>query len=38
LCFLDSEHSTEDTDFHIDDPEEAAVFEIKKRKIDVFGG
>jgi hypothetical protein len=37
LCFSDSRHSTEDSDFRIDDPEEAAAYEIKKRKIDETG-
>jgi hypothetical protein len=38
LRFSDSEHSIEDSDFRIDDPEEAAMFEIKKRKIHETGG
>jgi hypothetical protein len=38
LHFSDSEHSTEDSDFRIDDPEVAAAYEIKKRKIDETGG
>jgi hypothetical protein len=38
LHFSDSEHSTEDSDFRIDDPDEAAAYEIKKRKIDETGG
>jgi hypothetical protein len=38
LRFLDSDHSTEDSDFRIDDHEEAAAYEIKKRKIDESGG
>jgi hypothetical protein len=38
LVFLVSEHSTEDSDFRIDDPEVAAVFEIKKQNIDETGG
>jgi hypothetical protein len=38
LAFSDFEHSTEDSDFRIDDVEEAAAFEINKRKIDETGG
>jgi hypothetical protein len=38
LRFSGSEHSTEDSDFRIDDPEEAAAYEIKKWKIDETGG
>jgi hypothetical protein len=38
LCFSGFEYSTEDSDFRIDDPEVAAEFEIKKRKIDETGG
>jgi hypothetical protein len=38
LAFSDSEHSTEDSDFCIDDAQEAIVFEMKKRKLDETGG
>jgi hypothetical protein len=38
LAFSDFEHSTEDSDFHIDDAQEATVFEMKKRKLDETGG
>jgi hypothetical protein len=38
LHFSGSEHSTEDSDFRIDDPDEAAAFEIKKRNIDETRG
>jgi hypothetical protein len=38
LCFLGSEHTSDDSDFCIEDSEEAVAYEIKKRKIDEVGG
>jgi hypothetical protein len=38
LAFLDSEHTTKDSDFCIDEEQEAAGFEMKKRKLDEARG
>jgi hypothetical protein len=38
LRFSGSEYSIEDCDFRIDDPDVAAEFEMKKRKLDETGG
>jgi hypothetical protein len=38
LAFSDSEHTSEDSDFRIDDDQEAVGFEMKKWKLDEAGG
>jgi hypothetical protein len=38
LHFLDSEHTTKDSDFQVDEEQELAGFEVKKRKLDDAAG